>query len=92
MGLLEPVGWGASLAQILAFMNHGDMAKRIVRAVFNVLSKRITEGEIEDIKHILPQVALFYDTIADSRVPLAPLPPRGQDQRGHTRGVQDPIQ
>jgi uncharacterized protein (DUF2267 family) len=28
--------------------------ERIVRAVFDVLSKRITEGEIEDIKHILP--------------------------------------
>jgi uncharacterized protein (DUF2267 family) len=29
-------------------------AEKIVRAVFKVLSKRITEGEIEDIKHILP--------------------------------------
>jgi uncharacterized protein (DUF2267 family) len=26
----------------------------IMRGVFNVLSKRITAGEIEDIKHILP--------------------------------------
>ncbi len=26
----------------------------IVRAVFKVLSKRVTEGEIDDIKHILP--------------------------------------
>ena len=26
----------------------------IVRAVFKMLSKRVTEGEIEDIKHIMP--------------------------------------
>jgi uncharacterized protein (DUF2267 family) len=29
-------------------------AEKVVRAVFTVLAKRITEGEIEDIKHILP--------------------------------------
>jgi uncharacterized protein (DUF2267 family) len=29
-------------------------AEKIVRAVFRVLSQRVTEGEIEDIKHILP--------------------------------------
>lgn len=29
-------------------------AERVARAVFKVLSKRITEGEIEDIKHLLP--------------------------------------
>jgi uncharacterized protein (DUF2267 family) len=29
-------------------------AEKIVRGVFNVLSRRVTEGEIEDIKHILP--------------------------------------
>jgi uncharacterized protein (DUF2267 family) len=29
-------------------------AEKIVRGVFKVLSKRVTEGEIEDIKHILP--------------------------------------
>ena len=28
--------------------------EEIVRAVFRVLSQRITEGEIEDIKHLLP--------------------------------------
>jgi uncharacterized protein (DUF2267 family) len=29
-------------------------AEQIVRGVFKVLAKRITEGEIEDIKHIMP--------------------------------------
>jgi uncharacterized protein (DUF2267 family) len=29
-------------------------AETIVRGVFKMLSRRITEGEIEDIKHILP--------------------------------------
>jgi uncharacterized protein (DUF2267 family) len=28
--------------------------ERIVRAVFTVLAKRVTEGEIEDAKHVLP--------------------------------------
>lgn len=28
--------------------------EEIVRAVFKVLSRRITEGEIEDVKHLLP--------------------------------------
>jgi uncharacterized protein (DUF2267 family) len=30
-------------------------AERMTRAVFKVLSKRISEGEIEDIKHVLPK-------------------------------------
>ena len=29
-------------------------AEKIVRGVFKTLSRRITEGEIEDIKHIMP--------------------------------------
>ena len=29
-------------------------AEQIVRGVFKVLAKRVTEGEIEDVKHILP--------------------------------------
>jgi len=28
--------------------------ERIARAVFTVLAKRVTEGEIEDVKHVLP--------------------------------------
>jgi uncharacterized protein (DUF2267 family) len=37
------------------FTNEEDIGpETIVRGVFNVLSRRITEGEIEDIKHILP--------------------------------------
>ena len=34
--------------------NEGVDPERVVRAVFKVLSQRITEGEIEDIKDILP--------------------------------------
>jgi uncharacterized protein (DUF2267 family) len=29
-------------------------AETIIRAVFNVLAKRISEGEIEDIKYLMP--------------------------------------
>jgi uncharacterized protein (DUF2267 family) len=29
-------------------------AKQVARAVFSVLSDRVTEGEIEDVKHVLP--------------------------------------
>jgi uncharacterized protein (DUF2267 family) len=37
------------------FTREADIdAEKIVRAVFKVLAKRITDGEIEDIKHILP--------------------------------------
>jgi uncharacterized protein (DUF2267 family) len=32
----------------------GIDAEKIVRGVFKMLSRRITEGEIEDIKHIMP--------------------------------------
>jgi len=32
----------------------GINPEKILRAVFKMLSKRVTEGEIEDIKHILP--------------------------------------
>jgi uncharacterized protein (DUF2267 family) len=28
--------------------------ERVTRAVFTVLAKRVTEGEIEDVKHVLP--------------------------------------
>lgn len=38
-----------------SFKKEADIdAETIVRGVFKVLAKRITEGEIEDIKHILP--------------------------------------
>jgi uncharacterized protein (DUF2267 family) len=30
-------------------------AEQLARAVFTVLSRRVTEGEIEDVKHILPK-------------------------------------
>jgi uncharacterized protein (DUF2267 family) len=37
------------------FTKEADLeAETSVRGVFNVLSRRVTEGEIEDIKHILP--------------------------------------
>jgi uncharacterized protein (DUF2267 family) len=32
-----------------------DGAERVARAVFTVLAKRITEGEIDDVKHVLPK-------------------------------------
>jgi uncharacterized protein (DUF2267 family) len=32
----------------------GINAERLARAVFTVLAKRVSEGEIEDVKHILP--------------------------------------
>jgi uncharacterized protein (DUF2267 family) len=28
--------------------------ERLARAVFGVLSRRVTSGEIEDVKHVLP--------------------------------------
>lgn len=38
-----------------SFKQEADIdAEKIVRGVFKVLAKRITEGEIEDIKHMLP--------------------------------------
>jgi uncharacterized protein (DUF2267 family) len=38
-----------------AFKRQEDVdAEQMVRAVFRILSRRITEGEIEDVKHILP--------------------------------------
>jgi uncharacterized protein (DUF2267 family) len=32
----------------------GIDSERVARAVFAVLAKRVTEGEIEDVKHVLP--------------------------------------
>jgi uncharacterized protein (DUF2267 family) len=38
-----------------AFKRQQDIdAEQVARAVFRVLSRRITEGEIEDVKRILP--------------------------------------
>lgn len=38
-----------------AFRREEDVdAEQVARAVFRVLSRRITAGEIEDVKHILP--------------------------------------
>ncbi|OGS18569.1 MAG: hypothetical protein A2219_05235 [Elusimicrobia bacterium RIFOXYA2_FULL_50_26] len=37
------------------FRNEPDVdAEKVVRAVFKVLAHRISEGEIEDVKHLLP--------------------------------------
>jgi len=45
----------AQVKEYLRSMKESDIdAENIVRAVFKVLSRRISEGEIEDIKHILP--------------------------------------
>jgi uncharacterized protein (DUF2267 family) len=38
-----------------AFRNDADLDPELIaRAVFAVLAKRVTEGEIEDVKHVLP--------------------------------------
>jgi uncharacterized protein (DUF2267 family) len=34
---------------------HGIAAERVARAVFQLLANRISEGEIEDIEHVLPR-------------------------------------
>src|SRR5918996_1737110 len=41
----------------------------VVRAVFRVLAKRVTEGEIDDVKSILPQdiANLWPETVVPSR-------------------------
>jgi uncharacterized protein (DUF2267 family) len=45
----------AQVKEYLRSIKESDIdAENIVRAVFKVLSRRISEGEIEDIKHILP--------------------------------------
>ena len=44
------------LARIAEQFSGDDQAdaKQVARAVFSVLSDRVTEGEIEDVKHVLP--------------------------------------
>lgn len=47
----------AFLAHVKDYFKNDDrvIPERVVRAVFKILSKRITQGEIEDIKHVLPK-------------------------------------
>jgi uncharacterized protein (DUF2267 family) len=44
------------LARIAQYFEGENLAEpeRMARAVFTLLGRRITEGEIEDIKHVLP--------------------------------------
>ena len=44
------------LARIEEYFSSDDPVdpKQVARAVFTVLSNRVTEGEIEDVKHVLP--------------------------------------
>src|ERR671914_1128216 len=44
------------LARIAEQFSGDDQAdaEQVARAVFSVLSDRVTEGEIEDVKHVLP--------------------------------------
>ena len=44
------------LARIEEHFSGDDIAdpEQVARAVFTVLSNRVTEGEIEDVKHVLP--------------------------------------
>ena len=60
----DPSGKPVKERQQEEFLDHvkshfrGDerfFAQRMTRGVFKVLSKRISEGEIEDIKHVLPK-------------------------------------
>jgi uncharacterized protein (DUF2267 family) len=37
-----------------SFQEEDSEAEKIVRGVFNMLSRRITAGEIEGIRHIMP--------------------------------------
>lgn len=41
---------------IKAYFKHDDrvIPEKITRAVFKLLTRRITEGEIEDVKQVLP--------------------------------------
>ena len=43
------------LQRVRNHFNEEIDAERIVRTVFGIISRRITEGEMEDIKAILPQ-------------------------------------
>lgn len=45
------------LAHVKNFFKNDDrvIPERLVRAVFKVLARRVTKGEIEDIKHVLPR-------------------------------------
>ena len=47
----------AFLAHVKEYFKNDDrvIPERVVRAVFKILSQRITQGEIEDIKHVLPK-------------------------------------
>jgi uncharacterized protein (DUF2267 family) len=44
------------LARIEEYFSSDDPVdpEQVARAVFTVLSNRVTEGEIEDVKHVLP--------------------------------------
>ena len=59
----DPAGKPWKVRHLAEFLVHieeqmqGDQpvnAERIARAVFMVLATRVTEGEIEDVKHVLP--------------------------------------
>jgi uncharacterized protein (DUF2267 family) len=58
------------LSHITQYFRDEDFcdAERIARGVFTVLATRITEGEIEDVKHVLPQEirSLWPDHVAST--------------------------
>ena len=45
------------LSHVKKFFKNDDrvVPEQVVRAVFKILAKRIAEGEIEDVKHVLPR-------------------------------------
>jgi uncharacterized protein (DUF2267 family) len=55
----KPIKWhkGAFLAHVTKdFPLAGELdAERVVRAVFSVLAHRVSAGEIDDVKHVLPK-------------------------------------
>jgi uncharacterized protein (DUF2267 family) len=60
----DPTGKPSKIRQREQFLSRigqqfkGDNSvdpEQVARAVFTVLAKRISEGEIEDVKHVLPE-------------------------------------
>ena len=51
------------LAHVKSYFRNDDrvLPEEVVRAVFKVLSKHVSQGEIEDVKHTLPgELRLFW--------------------------------
>lgn len=51
----EKIGEGAFFKRVMANLNVDTSAQDVVRAVFKLLYHRVSSGEIEDVKSILPK-------------------------------------